>query len=102
LWCSTAMKPRARTHQRTSECVAGHGGAQAGFGWSDPEPEDQFNYNMQVRYALVYLDFAEGHLPLRTVYNVRRRLTNHVQQTGANLLDKVFEQVTDEQIAAWR
>jgi hypothetical protein len=73
---------------------------KAGFGWSDAQLEEQFSYNMQVRYALGYRDFAEGHLDIRTVYNFRRRLTDHMQRTGENLLERAFEQVTDEQIAA--
>lgn len=73
---------------------------KSGFGWSDAQLEEQFSYNMQVRYALGYRDLAEGHLELRTVYNFRRRLTDHMAETGVNLLEEVFEQVTDEQIAA--
>jgi len=73
---------------------------KAGFGWSDAQLEEQFSYNMQVRYALGYRDLAAGHLELRTVYNFRRRLTDHMQSTGENLLERAFEQVTDEQIAA--
>jgi hypothetical protein len=73
---------------------------KSGFGWSDAQLEEQFSYNMQVRYALGYRDLAEGHLDIRTVYNFRRRLTDHMQQTGENLLERAFEQVTDEQIAA--
>ena len=73
---------------------------KAGFGWSDAQLEEQLSYNMQVRYALGYRDFAEGYLELRTVYNFRRRLTEHMRETGENLLEQVFEQVTDEQIKA--
>ena len=73
---------------------------KSGFGWSDAQLEEQFSYNMQVRYALGYRDFAEGYLDIRTVYNFRRRLTEHMRQTGENLLEQAFEQVTDEQIAA--
>ena len=73
---------------------------KAGFGWSDAQLEEQFSYNMQVRYALGYRDFTEGYLELRTVYNFRRRLTEHMRETGENLLEQVFEQVTDEQIKA--
>jgi hypothetical protein len=73
---------------------------KAGFGWSDEQLDDQFSYNLQVRYALGYRDVADGHLDLRTVYNFRHRLTNHMQQTGENLLEQTFEQVSDEQIAS--
>ena len=34
------------------------------------------------------------------MYNFRRRLTEHMRETGENLLEQVFEQVTDEQIKA--
>ena len=73
---------------------------KSGFGWSDAQLEEQFSYNLQVRYALGYRDVAEGQFELRTVYNFRRRLTEHMRETGENLLERVFEQVTDEQIAA--
>lgn len=73
---------------------------KAGFGWSDAELEAQMAFNIQVRYALGYRDLTEGHFELRTVYNFRRRLAQHMQETGENLLEEAFEQVTDEQIAA--
>ena len=73
---------------------------KAGFGWSDAELEAQMAYNIQVRYALGYRDLTEGHFELRTVYNFRRRLAQHMQETGENLLEKAFEQVTDEQLEA--
>lgn len=73
---------------------------KSGFGWSDAQLEEQFSFNMQVRYALGLRDFGAGYLEMRTVYNFRRRLTDHMQGTGENLLERVFEQVTDEQIAA--
>ena len=73
---------------------------KAGFGWSDAELEAQMAFNIQVRYALGYRDLTEGHFELRTVYNFRRRLAQHMQETGENLLEEAFEQVTDEQIEA--
>lgn len=73
---------------------------KAGFGWSDAELEEQLAFNIQVRYALGYRDLTVGHFELRTQYNFRRRLAEHMQATGENLLEEAFEQVTDEQIAA--
>lgn len=73
---------------------------KAGFGWSDAELEAQMAFNIQVRYALGYRDLTVGHFELRTVYNFRRRLAQHMQETGENLLEEAFEQVTDEQIEA--
>jgi hypothetical protein len=72
---------------------------KSGFGWSDAELEETLHFNLQVRYAVGYSSLDEGHFELRTMYNFRRRLVQHMQETGENLLDEMFEQVTDEQIA---
>jgi len=75
---------------------------KAGFGWSDEEMYDHFCYDVQVRYALGYRDLSEGHFELRTMYNFRKRVTKHMQETGENLFEQIFEQITDEQIAAFK
>jgi len=82
---------------------------KSGFGWSDEEVYDAFCYNMQVRYALGYRDLKEGHFDLRTLYNFRRRITQYMQETGINLVEKAlcpgswtFEQVTDEQTKGFK
>jgi len=74
---------------------------KAGRGWSDEEMHDAFLFDMQVRYALGYRNLGEGAFELRTVYNFRARLSEHMQQTGENLLDETFASVTDSQIAAF-
>jgi hypothetical protein len=74
---------------------------KAGFGWSDEEMYENFCFNLQVRYALGCRKLDEGHFELRTVYNFRRRLSEHMQETGQELLAQAFEQVTDEQVAAF-
>ena len=75
---------------------------KSGFGWSDEEMYDHFCFDLQVRRALGYRDLGEGHFELRTVYNFRHRLTKHMQETGENLFEQVFEQITDEQLAAFQ
>jgi hypothetical protein len=74
---------------------------KAGFGWSDEEAFDHFCFDVQVRYAVGHRDLSEGHFDLRTVYNFRYRAVKHMQETGENLFDQAFEQVTDEQVAAF-
>jgi hypothetical protein len=71
---------------------------KSGFGWTDEELYDAFCYHLQVRYALGYRDVREGHFELRTLYNFRRRLSSHMQETGENLVEQAFEQVTDQQL----
>lgn len=72
---------------------------KSGHGWSDEEMHDHFSFDVQVRYALGYRDLSEGHFALRTVYNFRERVTRHMEETGENLYERAFEQVTDEQLA---
>jgi len=72
-----------------------------GNGWTDEEMYGNFSYNVQVRYALGLHSLDEGHFELRTTYNFRKRLVQHMQETGENLVEVCFEQVTDEQMAVY-
>lgn len=71
---------------------------KAGFGWSDEELHDEMLFNLQVRYALGLRDMSTVPFELRTLYYFRQRLSRHMQETGENLLDQLFVQVTDEQL----
>jgi len=75
---------------------------KAANGWTDEELYDSFCYDIQVRYALGYRQLGEGDFELRSLYYFRERLSRHMQETGENLLDKAFEQVTDAQITAYQ
>jgi len=75
---------------------------KAGKGWTDEELLDEYGYNSQVRYALGYRQLGDGDFDIRTLYYFRERLSRYMQETGINLLDKAFEQVTDQQIAAFQ
>jgi hypothetical protein len=59
---------------------------------------DEIQFNLQVRHALGLRDIGVVPFELRTVYNFRNRLSRHMQQTGENLLEQVFVQITDEQL----
>lgn len=71
---------------------------KAGFGWSDAEMYDELQFNLQVRHALGLRDVSAVLFELRTVYTFRNRLSRHMQETGENLLEQVFVQITDEQL----
>ncbi len=73
---------------------------KAGFGWSDEELYGHLQFNLQVRYALGLRDMSAMPFELRTLYNFRRRVSRHMQKSGENLIEQVFVQVTDEQLAA--
>ena len=73
---------------------------KSGFGWSDEELHEQVCFNLQVRHALGLRDLRHAIFTLRTLYNFRRRVREYAEETGVNLFQKVFEQVTDEQLEA--
>ena len=75
---------------------------KSGFGWSDEQMHDEFLFNVQVRYALGIHQLGDGDFDVRSIYNFRGRVTQHMQETGENLIEKPFEQVTDEQIQAYK
>ena len=75
---------------------------KSGFGWSDEELYDEFLYNVQVRYALGYHELGVGEFDLRTLYYFRQRLSQYMQKEGVNLLDRAFEQITDEQLSQFQ
>jgi hypothetical protein len=51
---------------------------------------------------LGYHQLGEGEFELRTLYNFRQRVVKHLNETGENLIEKAFEQVTDEQVQAYQ
>jgi len=71
---------------------------KSGFRWSDEELYEQVCFNLQVRHALGLHDLRGEVFTLRTIYNFRRRVREYTEETGINLMQKVFEQVTDAQL----
>jgi len=70
-------------------------------GWTDEEMYHRYLFDLQTRYALGLHQLGDAHFEMRTIYNFRAYLSEYMQETGINLLDQAFEQVTDEQIAAF-
>lgn len=73
---------------------------KVGFGWSDAELYDHVCFDLLVRRALGLDDLSIHVFDIRTLYNFRRRVQKYAKKSGMNLMGKVFEQVTDEQLAA--
>jgi hypothetical protein len=67
-------------------------------GWSDEELYEHFVLDVQVRYALCCDNFGEGDFDLRTVYNFRRALSAYALNSGVNLMQVTFADITDAQI----
>jgi len=74
---------------------------KAANGWTDEELYDNACFDVLVRYAIGYRQLSEGDFDLRTLYSFRERLSRSMQETGINLLDQAFAQVTDAQIHAF-
>jgi len=70
--------------------------------WTDEELYDNACYDIQVRYAVGYRQLGEGYFDLRTLYYFRDRISRYEQETGINLLNQAFEQVTDKQLEAFQ
>jgi len=71
---------------------------KAGFGWSDAELYEHFCFDLQVRYALGYDRLGDGDFAIRTIYYFRDRLSQYYLESGINLLEQAFDQITDLQI----
>ena len=66
--------------------------------WSHEELVDQIEFNVSTRVALGLKDLEYRPFCARTLYNFKNRLSAHKQETGINLLEKVFETLTAEQL----
>lgn len=73
---------------------------KAGNGWSDAELHEHFTFDIQVRYALGYTNLGDGDFAIRTLYYFRDRLSEYYLETGINLLETAFTDITDAQIVA--
>lgn len=71
---------------------------KAGYGWSDEELYLQLCFNLQIRHALGLHHLRSDVFTLRTVYNFRRRIRKYEEEAGINLMQKVFEQLSDEHL----
>lgn len=66
------------------------------FRWTDEELFEQCAFNIQVRYALGERSFEGELFSERTLYYFRTALSEHMCQTGVNLVEEVFKSLTDE------
>lgn len=72
-----------------------------GNGWTDEEMYMNYLLDLKVRMALGYESVRDGYFGIRTIYNFRDALNEHMEKTGEDLFEKAFENVTDEQIEAF-
>ena len=68
---------------------------KAGLGWTEEEMWHHYMFNLHTKHALGLEQLGEVHFELRSVNNFRQRLGAHTQETGINILEQVFEKITD-------
>lgn len=66
--------------------------------WSHEELMNQLQFNVSVRVALGLKGLDGLPFSARTLYNFNNRLSAHFNRTGENLLEKVFNSLTEEQL----
>jgi len=75
---------------------------KSGYGWSDEELYEHFQFDLQVRYALGIHDLNTEDFELRTLYNFRSRLREHHLEHGINLVERSIAQITAGQVTAFK
>jgi hypothetical protein len=71
------------------------------FSWSDSQLFDQCRFNLLVRSSLGLYNINDP-LPVEsTYYLLRKRIYDHQKQSGEDLMEKVFAQITSEQVKAF-
>ena len=75
---------------------------KSGFGWSDEELYEHFQFDLQVRYALGIRELHTEDFELRTLYNFRSRLRDHHLNQGVNLVERCIAQITAGQVTAFK
>lgn len=68
------------------------------FGWSDSQLFEQCQFNLLVRSALGLVNMNDPLPAESTYYLFRKRIYERQRQTGEDLLEKTFAQITREQI----
>lgn len=67
-------------------------------GWTDEEMFDHVDFDLKTRYALGMQDVGEKAFCPATHYNFRKRLVEHERETGKNLMEVVFDELTESQL----
>jgi hypothetical protein len=68
------------------------------FVWSDSQLFEHCRFNLLTRSALGLFNINDPLPAESTYYLLRKRIYEHQKQTGEDLLEKTFEQITREQI----
>lgn len=73
-----------------------------GVGCSDEQLYEQCRFNLLYRRALGMVNLEEQCPTIDSYYGLRRRICKHEEETGVNLFDKCFKQITKSQAKEYR
>nr|WP_297659349.1 transposase [uncultured Prevotella sp.] len=73
-----------------------------GVGCSDEQLYEQCRFNLLYRRALGMVNLDEQCPTIDSYYGLRRRICKHEEETGVNLFDKCFKQITRSQAKEYR
>jgi hypothetical protein len=68
------------------------------FGWSDSQLFEQCRFNLLVRCALGLFNLNDTLPAESTYYLLRKRMYEHQNQTGEDLMEKTFKRITSGQV----
>lgn len=71
------------------------------FGWSDSQLFEQCKFNLLVRSALGLFNMTDALPAESTYYLLRKRMYEHHRQTGEDLMELTFKQITHGQVHAF-
>lgn len=72
-----------------------------GLGYSDIELYEQCRFNLLIRSALGLLNMSDTIPVESSYYSLRKKVVDHERQSGINLIEKIFAQVTSKQVIAF-
>lgn len=90
-------RPNAAIRVLAAMCIL-----KEGSGCSDEQLYEQCRYNLLYRRALGMIGLDEQCPSINTYYTFRRRICKYEEETGANLFDLCFKQITKAQIKEYR
>lgn len=73
-----------------------------GFGWSDSRLFEECRFNVLVRSALGIYNFTDPIVAASTYYLFRKKVGEHEYNTGENLIEKSFQNITSAQVKEFK
>ncbi len=73
-----------------------------GFGWSDAHLFEQCRFNVLVRSALGIYNLTDPIVAGSTYYLFRKKVGEHEETTGENLIEKAYQNITTKQVREFK